>query len=399
MKDILIIAHFTQAPNEQGNGRFHYIANKLANNPENKVEIVTTGFSHRYKKQRVITNQEINQLSYKFTMVDEPGYPKNVCLKRFYSHYIMSRNLKKYLKLRRKPDVIYCAIPSFDAAKVAAKYAKKNKIEFIIDVQDLWPEAFKMVFHIPVLSSLLFAPMKWQADYAYRQADEIIAVSDTYVKRALSVNKKNAKWHTIFLGTELAVFDNNARNNKVSKPQTEIWLAYCGNLGSSYDITCAIDAVALLKGRCEKKIKFVIMGDGPRKEEFKKYAKEKGIYCEFTGSLPYDKMCGLLVSCDININPITKGAAQSIINKHADYAASGNPVVSTQENEEYRKLVTDYDMGFNCENNNADDMADKIMKLIDNVELREKMGKNARRCAEERFDRGETYKYIIKHVL
>lgn len=53
----------------------------------------------------------------------------------------------------------------------------------------------------------------------------------------------------------------------------------------------------------------------------------------------YPEMCGRLVACYIAVNPITHGAAQSIINKHGDYAASGLPVVNTQECEEYRNLV------------------------------------------------------------
>lgn len=61
-------------------------------------------------------------------------------------------------------------------------------------------------------------------------------------------------------------------------------------------------------------------------------------------------MCALIDSCDIVVNPITGGAAASIINKHADYAACGHPVVNSQEANEYRKLVEEYDMGLNCEN-------------------------------------------------
>lgn len=400
MKDILIVTHFTQAPNEQGNGRFHYIANKLTDNEENQIEIVTTSFSHRYKRKRIITNEELNGVCYKFTMVDEPEYPKNVCLKRFYSHYIMSRNLEKYLKSRRKPDVIYCAIPSLDVAKVAAKYARKNDIRFIIDVQDLWPEAFEMVFHVPVLSGLLFAPMKRQADYAYRQADEIVAVSETYLNRALKVNKKCNRGHVVFLGTELETFDNNKHTDiKWSKENTELWLGYCGTLGSSYDLICVIDALRIIQDKGLTVPKFVVMGDGPRRKEFEDYGRERGVACLFTGSLPYQQMCALLVKCDMVVNPITHAAAQSIINKHADYAASGLPVLNTQECEEYRELVAEYNMGFNCNNNDAKDLADKMVLLINNPILRREMGCNARRCAEEKFDRGKSYQKIVKRII
>ena len=86
--DILMITHFTQMPDENKNGRFHYLAVELMKNQNNKVEIVTTSFSHADKMQR--KKQENTNPIYKFTMVYEPGYPKNVCLKRFYSHWVMS---------------------------------------------------------------------------------------------------------------------------------------------------------------------------------------------------------------------------------------------------------------------------------------------------------------------
>ena len=49
----------------------------------------------------------------------------------------------------------------------------KNDVRFIIDVQDIWPEAFKIILNIPVLSDIIYYPMKKQADYIYSAADEI----------------------------------------------------------------------------------------------------------------------------------------------------------------------------------------------------------------------------------
>ena len=191
-------------------------------------------------------------------------------------------------------------------------------------------------------------------------------------------------------------FDKYAIENPVlRKKSDEIWLAYCGTLGSSYDIPVVIDALAILNN---PKIRFIIMGDGPKMEEFKNYSKKKKIKAIFTGRLRYNQMCSLLSTCDITVNPITHMAAQSIINKHADYAASGLPVVSTQENDEYRGLIEFYHMGFNCKNNNAKDLADKLMVLIENPELRIQMGANARRCAEERFNRKNSYQNLINVI-
>ena len=109
-------------------------------------------------------------------------------------------------------------------------------------------------------------------------------------------------------------------------------------------------------------------------------------------------MCGVLSSCDIVVNPIVPNAAQSIINKHADYAASGLPVISTQECPEYRNLVETYKMGFNCRCGGAEDLAEKLALLINDPELRREMGQNARKCAQERFDRKITYQVLTKAI-
>ena len=296
--------------------------------------------------------------------------------------------------------MIYCAVPSLDAAKAAADYARENNVRFIIDIQDLWPEAFKMVFRVPVISDLIFAPMKRKADAVYKQADEIVAVSRTYCERAMRVNTKCSTSHTVFLGTRLADFDANvSRYQPPEKAEGERWLAYCGTLGNSYDLTCVFDALALIQQRGIVPPKFIIMGDGPRQAEFKAYAEKLNLNVQFTGRLPYAEMCGLLCACDMTVNPITKGAAGSIINKHADYAASGLPVLNTQESPEYRNLVDEYKIGLNCENGNAKDLAEKLIYLMADPELCLRMGDNARRCAEECFDREHSYQKIEQIIL
>lgn len=391
-KDVLLIAHFCSDFDEKGNNRFNYLADLLSRN-ECNVELATTDFSHLQKARRNVVH---NLLNFHVTMIHEPGYNKNISFKRFYSHYIMGRNLKKYLKIRKKPDIIYCAVPSLDVAKVASVYARRNNIPFMIDVQDLWPEAFKMVFNVPVISDILFYPMRRQADYIYAAADQIIAVSHTYADRAIKVNNKCKETHSIFLGTKLEFFDKLAKGNKVmNKPQNETWLAYAGTLGHSYDLTCVIDALRILKDKGINNIKFIVMGDGPLRVKFENYAKAQGVNVEFTGLLDYGKMVGILAACDMAVNPIRRGAAQSIINKHGDYAAAGLPVINTQECAEYRRLIDQYECGINCSPDNAEDVSNAIEYIIYNFEKAIKMGSNSRRLAEEKFDRANTYKEVL----
>ena len=390
--DIVIISEFCEDFSLTDNDRFLYLARMLAEN--HTVELITSSFRHTTKSHR---RSPAAEWPFRITFLEEPGYPKNVCLQRFASHRIWGRNVRDYLASRTKPDVVYCAVPSLTAADLAAKYCEKEQVPFVVDIQDLWPEAFQMVVDIPILSAVAFAPFTALASGSYRRADAVCAVSDTYAQRALRVNKKCRASETVYLGTELNAFDRYASEEPVlKKKKDEIWLAYCGTLGASYDLPCVIDALALLD---DDSLRLIVMGDGPRIDEFRHYADEKRIRAEFMGRLPYDRLCSQLCACDMTVNPIVRNAAQSIINKHADYAASGLPVVSTQESEEYRSLIETYHMGLNCRSGDAADLAEKIRRLADDEALRKEMGRNARRCAEERFDRKESYQNLCRVIL
>ena len=395
--DVVIVSQYLRDIEyfENNNSRFVYIAKLLAKSKKNNIEIITSDFNHTKKENF----DKVGKLSgVKITTCHEPGYRKNVCLKRFNSHRKLSKNIKEYLEKRKKPDIIYCAIPSLSVGKIIAKYAEKNKVKFIIDVQDLWPEAFKMVFNIPILSNILFYPMKKEADYIYSRADNIVGVSETYCKRALKVNKKVDKGLSVFLGTDLKYFDTCKKNNIVKSNDDKFRIAYVGTLGNSYDIIMIMKAINILTEQELKKIKFVIIGDGPLREKFERYAYEIKVDCEFTGILDYEKMIGKLCSCDIAVNPIKSKSAGSIINKVGDYAAAGMPVINTQECIEYRNIVEIYKIGYNCINEDAEDVAKKIKLLIDSPDLIKKFGVNNRRLAEEKFDREKTYSNIVELI-
>ncbi|WP_279006564.1 glycosyltransferase family 4 protein [Thomasclavelia cocleata] len=396
MKKILIIDHFSQPPNEPGNNRFIYLA-KLLCEKNYEIEIVTTDFSHKNKKTRDKYIPGIEKLSYKYTMLPEPGYTKNVCIKRFYSHYIFGKNLAKYLTTITKPDLVYIAIPSLDVGRIARKYCKKNGIPFFVDIQDLWPEAFKLVLNIRIISDVIFFPLIIAENRIFEAADEIIAVSDTYLKRGLKNNLKN-NGLVVYLGTDLKEFDNTYNNSHVIKKDDEIWLVYVGTLGHSYNIKIVIDAISKLVLSGFNNIKFKVLGDGPLLEEFKNYSKLKKVDVDFLGRKDYKEMITYLANADIAVNPISKGAAQSIINKHSDYAASGLPVVSTQENYEYRNLIDNYTCGFNCNVEDTAQVAEAIKKLVLDENLRNKMKIGSRKMAEELFDRNSSNARIINLI-
>ena len=389
--DIVIVSQYLRNIEnfEKNNSRFVYLAKILSKDKNFSVEIVTSDFNHSNK----IHFDGAGQLEdVKIKLCHEPGYSKNISLKRFFSHYRLSKNIKKYLNDRKKPDNIYCAIPSLDVARVCMNYCKKNNVKFIIDIQDLWPEAFKMVFNIPLISDIIFLPMKIQANNIYSNADGIISVSNTYLERASIVNNKSKFFKTVYLGAEKKVFDSYVKERK--RNDKHIKIVYIGTLAASYDIETVIDAISEIK----YPIKFEIMGDGAYRKKFEDYARKKSVECEFLGRLEYPEMVNKLVNCDIAVNPIHKGSAGSVINKVNDYAMAGLPVINTQECQEYRDLLNEYNAGINCKCENAYEVKNAIILLLNNRDLRIKMGINSRKLGEEKFDRSVTYENIAELI-
>lgn len=397
-KKVMIVAHFCDYGQENSNNRFNYLADFLEVHGY-EVELVTSSFSHRDKAQRV--EEKSNNKKYKTTLIYEPSYQKNISLKRlFISHHVMARNLRKYLKQCGRPDVVYCAIPSINVSEVVSEYAQKYSIPFAIDVQDLWPEAYRLILKNERLYRLATRTMEKRVNKVYRVADQIISVSDTYTGRVKSVNTKCDNPIMVYIGTERAIFDSAVQNYtpKYLKPDNEFWIGYCGTLGHSYDLTIVMEAIKMIAEHGTSNIRLMAIGSGPLEEKFKRKAAELGILCTFTGKLPYGQMCAQLNQCDIAVNPIAKGAMQSIINKHADYAIAGLPVVNTQECEEYRSLLMKYDCGINCEPESIVQIAEAILLLARNKNVCVTMRQNARKMGDEKFERSKTYEDILRGI-
>lgn len=396
--DIVIIANFCGKLDGESNSRFLELATILSQKEQVQVEVITTDYIHGIKQH---ITKPLVKYPFRITLLHESGYPKNVCLKRFFSHHMFGKNVAAYLSKRKKPDVIYAAVPSLTASFEAARYCARTRTRFVIDVQDLWPEAFQMVFNVPVISFVVFAPFRYMANKVYAAADGICAVSRTYLIRALSVNHKCEQGTVAFLGTNLQAFDEKKElAPTLNKPDGEVWMAYIGTLGHSYDLTCIMDAMVLLRNQGHaNNLRFIVMGDGPLRSKFETYAQESDLPVTFTGMLPYSKMIPTLCACDFAVNPIMHGAAQSIINKVGDYAAAGLAVVNTQECLEYRELLAKYRAGINCENQNIKSISNAIRRLAEDEELRVKMGKGNRNLAEDYFDRSKSYARLLDEIL
>ena len=145
-KKIAVIAvMWLWLPDEKGPSRFFYIANMLGEMGYD-VEAFTGSFEHFDKKQRDLDKLKNAPFPFKITVLDQADYQKNISIKRLNGYRAISKKLVAELKNRIKEfDAVYCVIPPNDIAAAVGKLCKENGVPFIIDTEDLWPEAMEAV--------------------------------------------------------------------------------------------------------------------------------------------------------------------------------------------------------------------------------------------------------------
>ena len=396
MKKIAVITMGVRLDGEKGYTRFRYLCDFLTE-AGYQVDLITTTFQHWEKSQRDMEKIKKEDYQFGLKIIYEPGYKKNVDLKRIRSHKIAAKNLTALLEKEGDYDLLYAEIPPNDVALAAAEYAKRRGIPFVADVNDLWPEAMRMVLDIPVISSILFHPLQRDAEKVYSLVSGVIGTSDEYRDRPFQNQKREVPKATVYVGNEISEFDKGAEENDalVAKTEHEFWVSYAGTIGTSYDIRTMVLAAEELAGRGRQNIRIKILGGGPMKDELEALARERQIYnVEFVGYAPYDKMAAYLKKSDILVNSFVRKAPQSIVTKIGDYLAAGRAMINTCMSPEFRRKVEADGFGVNIEPEDVKILADAIEDLYENEEKRLEMGKKARKIAEEQFDRPKSYRKI-----
>ena len=181
---IAVIVDDVALPGEKGLNRIFYLSELLCANGY-EVDLYTGDFQHWEKRYRKPEQIKLIKSACKIINVHQYAYKKNLTVKRIFGYRKMAKEIRSLVS-KEAYSAIYCQIPDNYMASTMAAYAKKAGIPFVIDVEDLWPEAMKMVFNVPIISSILFSYFSLNAKKAYRLSDGIIGSSDDY----RDINKK-----------------------------------------------------------------------------------------------------------------------------------------------------------------------------------------------------------------
>ncbi|ABR54319.1 glycosyl transferase group 1 [Methanococcus vannielii SB] len=209
----------------------------------------------------------------------------------------------------------------------------------------------------------------------FSKSKYIICDGENMVDEIKKYCKDTHKIKMIRFGIDIKVFSKNKKSNFL-KVQNEdrVLIISTRNLRPIYDIETLINAAKIIIDR-NKKVQFLIIGEGSKKNELINLTKNLGISdnISFLGNIPHEQMPMYLSSSDIYVSTALSDSGLSC--STAEAMACGLPVVITDFGDNSEWVKPDVN-GYLFESKNPEELANSLLKLIDDTGKRIEMGQN-----------------------
>jgi colanic acid biosynthesis glycosyl transferase WcaI len=285
------------------------------------------------------------------------------------------------------PDVVLGLTPPLPMALSAWLIARSRRVPFLLNVQDVFPEAAVAAGLLRTGPTVHF--LEAVERFLYRHADHITVISEVFRRNLLAKEVSPAKLTVIPNWADAGFITPQPKQNEFRQRlglRDEFVILYSGNMGYVCDLDTILDAAALL--RDDPAIQFVLVGDGARKGPAQERARELGLTnVRFLPLQPREEFPQVLAAADACLVTLAKDNAQaSVPGKTYSIMAAGRPVLAVVEPvNDVHQLVVQESLGASVRPGDAHGLAEAIRTLKADQALAEACGRRARAIFEQRF--------------
>jgi glycosyltransferase involved in cell wall biosynthesis len=269
-------------------------------------------------------------------------------------------------------DVIHACNPP-DLFFLIGGFFKLLGKKFVFDHHDINPELYEAKFG---RRDLFWKLMVWLERMTFRTADVSIATNESY--KRIAIERGGMDPDRVFVvrsGPSLERLKVGAPHAHLRQGRKYL-VGYVGVMGRQEGIDLLLEAVRVIVrdlGRSD--IHFGLVGGGTSLEYMKALAGSLGVadYVTFTGRVPDAEMLAMLNTADVCVNPDIANEMndKSTMNKIMEYMALGKPIVQFDLTE---GRFSARDASLYARKNDPEDMARKIVRLLDDPAQRAAMG-------------------------
>jgi glycosyltransferase involved in cell wall biosynthesis len=358
-KHILIVVENLPVPFDR---RVWQEANTLSENGA-KVSIICPIMKGYTKRYEVINEIEIYRHPLPFEASGAIGYLLEYSTALFWEFWL---SIKIYSK--KKFHVIHGCNPP-DLIFIVALFYKLFGVKYVFDHHDINPELFIAKYN---KKGFFYRLMVFFEKLTFKTANFSIATNESYKEIAIRRGGMDPiKVQVIRSGPKLDRLQILPPDVKYKKGR-KFLIGYVGVIGEQEGIDLLLQSLKIIISK-RQDIQLAIVGGGTHVEELKKLCSQLNLddFVDFYGRVSDEVLVGVLNTADVCVNPDkpTEMNNLSTMNKIMEYMALKKPIIQfdLKEGRFSAKEASLYA-------NDIADFASKIEILLDDEELRIKMG-------------------------
>ena len=218
----------------------------------------------------------------------------------------------------------------------------------------------------------------------------VLPIRESLGEYAVRNGAKPGRIRIIPHGVDILKFGKNLKEQLKKDPRFEgkKLVVFAGRLSKDNYVEDIIKAAKIVVTDYPNTL-FVLIGDGPEKDQLSKLIREYNLdkHVIFTGFLPNEKVISIRSLADVNL--CLMGGFSLI-----EAGLSGNPVIAYNVEWHY-ELIKNGETGYLLEEGNIDSLADSINALLMDPESGKKMGEKMKNLVTEKHSLSATSKIKI----
>ena len=367
-----------------------------------KVTIFSGSYTHIFSKLPEVkgfsTTENIDGIEY--CWIKTPKYGKSQSLGRILNAFTFVAKMFLLRKKRfGKPDAVIVTSPTPFSILNGYWIKKITGAKLIFEVRDIWPltltEIGKLTDSHPFIRFTQFFE-----NFSYKKSDKVVSVLPNAFEHMKNHGLTEEKFVSIPNGIDLGEVKNISplpEETLAKIPRDKFIVTYAGTFGISNNLTSVLEAAETLKSN--EKILFLLVGNGPEKENYLKIIAEKGLSnVLILDPVPKSSVQSLLALSNVCYIGLTKSPLFRFgvsPNKLFDYLYSGKPIIYAIE--AANDIVAEANCGISIKSENAGEIVNAVLNLYGKTpeELAE-MGKRGHEYVIKNHSYSELAKKYLK---
>lgn len=298
----------------------------------------------------------------------------------------------------RQYDVIFVYAPSPILQTIPAIFLGwLKRAPVILWVQDLWPESMAATGYVS--NRLILKWVGWVVRRIYRHTDLLLVQSPAFIKPVSDLAPgKTVLYYPNSVDEEFSVSEAQPPTPNIQWLGDHFNVMFAGNIGTAQAVEVIVEAATLLKNYSE--IKFVVVGDGSRREWMQQMVSELGLQnLILPGRFPPEDMPALMQKASVLLVTLSNRDIfkATIPSKIQSYLAAGRPIVASL-NGVGSSLVADSGAGLSVPAEDGEALANAVLKLYRMcAQERDEMGRRGREYYEAHFSHEILISQLIGH--